>query len=191
MKETIRTFIAIKIIPEKKLAELFSHLRNSLKGEEIKWVDINNLHLTLRFLGETDRKQVTEINNVLESVSDSFQPFQFEINGVGVFKNKMQPRVLFLSVLNNPVLNQLANEIRGKLNIMGFDEDEKSFNPHLTLGRLKYIENKDAFYALANRYSTEKIQQVTVSEITFYQSILSSDGPTYKPLKIIKLNNQL
>jgi len=188
MKETIRTFIAIKIIPEKKLAELFSNLRNSLKGEEIRWVDINNLHLTLRFLGETDREQVAELIKVLESVSESFQPFQFEIKGVGVFKNKMQPRVLFLSVVNNPILHQLANEIRGKLNIMGFDENEKSFNPHITLGRIKYIENKDAFYALANRFSNEKIQNLTVSEITFYQSILGSAGPTYKPIKIGKFN---
>lgn len=191
MKETIRTFIAIKIVPEKKLTELFLHLRNSLKGEEIRWIDINNLHLTLRFLGETDKDQVSETINVLKLVASQFTSFQIEIKGVGVFKNKMQPRVLFLSVVNNLILKELSDDIREKLNFMGFNDEEKSFNPHLTLGRIKYIENKDAFYALANKYSNEKIQQLTVSEITFYQSILSSEGPTYKPIKIIKLNNQL
>jgi 2'-5' RNA ligase len=188
MKETIRTFIAIKIIPEKKLTELFLHLHNSLKGEEIKWVDINNLHLTLRFLGETNREQISETIKVLESIASHFNSFQIEIKGVGVFKNKMQPRVLFLSVVNNLILKKLADEIREKLNFIGFDEDEKTFNPHLTLGRIKYIENKDTFYVLANRFSDEKIQSFTVSEITFYQSILSSAGPTYKPIKIVKLN---
>lgn len=188
MKDTIRTFIAIKIEPEKKLNELFLHLRNALKGEEIRWVDINNLHLTLRFLGETSGEQVSETIKVLESIASHFNSFQIEIKGVGVFKNKIQPRVLFLSVVNNFIMKELADEIREKLNFMGFDEDEKTFNPHLTLGRTKYIENKDAFYALANRYSDEKIQQITVSEITFYQSILSSAGPTYKPIKIVKLN---
>ena len=191
MKETIRTFIAIKIIPENKLTELFLHLRSSLKSEEIRWVDINNFHLTLRFLGETTREQVSETNKLLESIASNFTSFQIEIKGVGVFKNKMQPRVLFLPVVNNPFLIQLNAEIKAKLNFVGFEEDEKSFNPHLTLGRIKYIENKEAFYALVNRYSNEKIQSFTVSEITFYQSILSSDGPTDKQLKIIKLNNQL
>ena len=191
MKDTIRTFIAIKIIPEKKLTELFSHLHNSLKAEEIKWVDINNLHLTLRFLGETNREQVSETIKVLEIIASHFNSFQIEIKGVGVFKNKMQPRVLFLSVVNNLILKELADKIRENLNFMEFDEDEKTFNPHLTLGRIKYIENKDAFYALANRYSNEKIQSFTVSEITFYQSILSTAGPTYKPIKIVKLNQLL
>ena len=191
MKETIRTFIAIKIIPENKLTELFLHLRNSLKTEDIRWVDINNFHLTLRFRGETTREQVSETNKLIESIASNFTSFQIEIKGVGVFKNKMQPRVLFLTVVNNPILIQLNAEIKAKLNFVGFEEDEKSFNPHLTLGRIKYIENKEAFYALVNRYSNEKIQSFTVSEITFYQSILSTAGPTYKPIKIVKLNQLL
>lgn len=188
MKDTIRTFIAIKIVAEKRLADLFSDLKKSLKGEEIRWVDTDNLHLTLRFLGETNREQVSEIINVLESVSENFKPFVIEIKGAGVFKNKMQPRVLFLTVENNQILFQLANEIRNKIKPFGFDDDEKTFNPHLTLGRIKYIENKDAFYALANRFKDVKVQMVTVTEVIFYQSILSSDGPAYKPIKIVKLN---
>ncbi len=189
MKDTIRTFIAIKVVAEKRLSDLFINLKKSLAGEEIRWVDENNLHLTLRFLGETGREQVSETIKVLESVSERFHPFQFEIKGVGIFKNKMQPRVLFLAIEKNQILHQLANEIWNNLKSPGFDDNEKPFNPHLTLGRIKYIENKDAFYALANKFSDAKIQQVTVSEIIFYQSVLSSEGPTYKPIKIIKLNN--
>jgi len=188
MKEAIGTFIAIKIVAEKRLIDTFSNLKKSLSDEEIKWVDTDNLHVTLRFLGETNRKQVSEIINVLESVSENFKPFVFEIKGAGVFKNKMQPRVLFLSVENNQILFQLADEIRNKLRSFGFEDGEKSFNPHITLGRIKYIKNKDSFYALANRFKDVKIQMVTVTEIIFYQSILNSDGPTYKPIKIVKLN---
>lgn len=188
MKDTIRTFIAIKIVAEKRLIDTFNNLKKSLSDEEIKWIDTDNLHLTLRFLGETNREQVSEIINVLESVSENYKPFVFEIKGAGVFKNKMKPRVLFLSVENNEILFQLADEIRNKLKPIGFEDGEKSFNPHLTLGRIKYIENKDAFYTLANRFKDVKIQMVTVTEIIFYQSILNSDGPTYKPIKIVKLN---
>ena len=189
MKDTIRTFIAIKIVAEKRLSDLISSFKKALEGEDIHWVDVNNLHLTLSFIGETSQIQVAEIVKLLESVSEHFQPFQFELKGVAVFKNKIQPRVLFLSVENDFKLKQLAGEIRGKIKSPQFEDDEKSFNPHLTLGRIKHIQNKDALYALANRFSDVKIQQVTVSEIIFYQSILSSDGPTYNPIKIIKTNN--
>jgi len=105
---------------------------------------------------------------------------------VEVFKNKNQPRVLFLSVENDLMLRQLANEIFEKLKPLGFKNDENAFNPHLTLGRIKFIQNKDGFYSLVNKFGDTKIQQITVSEVIFYQSILGSEGPTYKPIKIIK-----
>ena len=187
MKETIRTFIAIKITPEKKLLDLIKHFKKSLKGEEIRWVDSNNLHLTLRFLGETSKEQVAEIVKLLETVSKQFQPFQFELKGVAVFKHKIQPRVIFISIENDVILKQLAGEIQEKINSLGFGVEQNTFNPHLTLGRMKFIQNKIAFYSLVNKFSDTKIQQLTVSEIIFYQSILSSDGPTYKPIKIIDL----
>jgi len=186
MKGTIRTFIAIKVTPEKKLTDLIIDIRKSLKAEEIRWVDGNNLHLTLRFLGETNSEQIAEIVKLLELILKGFQPFQFELKGVEVFKNKNQPRVLFLSVENDLMLRQLANEIFEKLKPLGFKNDENAFNPHLTLGRIKFIQNKDGFYSLVNKFGDKKIQQVTVSEVIFYQSILGSDGPTYKPIKIIK-----
>jgi len=186
----MRTFIAIKINPEEKLLEIFSTLKKSLAGEVINWVSSENLHLTLRFLGETSQAQVGEIVKLLESISEQFQPFQFEIKGVAVFKNKIQPRVLFLSIENDFMLKKLAGEIEESVMPHGFDWEEKTFNPHLTLGRIKFIQNKDVVYSLVNKLKSTYIQQVTVSEIIFYQSILGSEGPTYNPIKIIKLNSQ-
>ena len=187
MKETIRTFIGIKITPEKKLADLITDVKKSLKSEEIRWVDINNLHLTLRFLGETSKKQIIEIIELLELISKQFQPFQFQLKGIAVFKNKNQPRVLFISIENDLILKQLAEAIQEKTDSLGFWIEQNNFNPHLTIGRIKYIQNKDVFYSLIKKFSDVKIQQVTVSEIIFYQSILSSEGPTYKPIKIVNL----
>jgi 2'-5' RNA ligase len=185
----MRTFIAIKINPEKRLLDIFSTFKKSLAGEIINWVAINNLHLTLRFLGENSQDQVAEIVKSLESVSEYFQPFQFELKGVAVFKNKIQPRVLFLSIEDDFRLKQLAADIEEKIVSPGFSREEKAFNPHLTLGRIKFIQEKDVLYSLVNKYKNTFIQQVTVAEIIYYQSILSSDGPTYNPIKIIKLKN--
>jgi 2'-5' RNA ligase len=82
----------------------------------------------------------------------------------------------------------MADKVKELLAPLGFGQGEKTFTPHLTIGRFKYISDKVYFYALVNRFHDKAIQQVTVSEIIFYQSILSSEGPTYKPIKIINLN---
>ncbi len=188
MKETIRTFIAIKITAEKKLLDSIAELKKSLAGEEIRWVDIDNLHLTLRFLGETTHFQLAEIIKMIEIISKRFQPFHFELKGVSVFKKKTQPRVLFVSIKNELVLKQLAAEILEMSKTLGFNVEEINFNPHLTLGRIKFIQNKAEFYALINRFFDTKFQEIFVSEIVFFQSILGSKGPTYTPIKIVNLN---
>lgn len=183
----MRTFIAIKINPERKLFDIFSTLKKSLEGEAINWVDINNLHLTLRFLGETTHEQIPEIVKSLKNISLNFQPFQFSLKGAGFFKSKNQPRVLFLSVENDGVLKQLAAEIEDGIESLGFDKEEREFNPHLTVGRIKFNRNKNAFYSLIEEFRSTEIQQITVSELIFYQSILTSAGAVYKPLHVTQL----
>ena len=189
MKDTIRTFLAVKITPEKKLDEILDGIKKSLKGEAIRWVENNNLHITLRFLGETSKEQVSQIIEMLENVIKVFQPFQFSLKGVGFFKSKNQPKVLHITTENDEVLKQLANEIEDGLVQLGFNRGEKIFTPHLTFGRFKFISDKNSFFSLVNNFHDVKIQQITVSEIIFYQSILSSDGPTYVPVKIFPLIN--
>jgi RNA 2',3'-cyclic 3'-phosphodiesterase len=185
----MRTFIAIKIVPEKKLIDLVATLKKSLNNEIINWADPDNLHLTLRFIGETEQKQVAETMRFLEEVAQRFHPFQFSLRDVGFFKSKNQPRILFFAIENGLVLNQLAAEIEERIVALGFSREERLFNPHLTIGRIKFIQNKMVFYDLINQFKGTEIQKVTVSEIVYYQSILTSSGAIYKPLKIISLKN--
>ena len=184
----MRTFVAIKIVPDKKLLDIFFNLKKSLAGEAIGWISENNLHLTLRFIGETSHNQVTEIIQQLESIGEHFQPFQFELKGIGFFKSRNHPRILFINGENAGSLIQLAANIEEKIVSLGFSPEEKAFNPHLTLGRIKLIRDKEVFYSVVNRFINTHIQWVMVTEIVYYQSILDSCGATYKPLKIIKFN---
>lgn len=183
----MRTFIAIKIIPEKKLLDIVSILKKSLEGEAISWVDTNNLHLTLRFLGETSDEQVLKITGLLDDISQNYHCFQFNLKGIGFFKSKNQPRVLFLSVEKDLLIKKLTSEIEEMVVLLGFNREEKLFNPHLTLGRIKFLQNKNAFYSLAGELKGAEIQAVTVSEIIYYQSVLSSAGAIYKPIHVIQL----
>ena len=188
MKGNVRTFIAIKISPKNEFFDLLSGLKESLYGEDIKWVEKNNYHLTLHFLGDTTQEQVPEIQLALENLSQKFQQFQFNLKGIGYFKSKGQPRVLFANIENFLTLKQLAIEIEKQMVTIGFKKEVREFKPHLTLGRIKFIKSKNNFYSLVKKFEETEIQKVVVSEIIFYQSILNPSGPIYKSIKIVKLN---
>jgi 2'-5' RNA ligase len=141
----------------------------------------------LRFFGDTTPEQVIGINEILEKLATRFSVFQFELNGIGYFKNKSQPRVLFLKTENDSNLKSLAASLEEKIVQLGFEKERKEFKPHLTLARIKTLKQKEVFIAFLNQIRTNDIQSVRVSEIIFYQSILNSARPEYKPLKIIKL----
>jgi 2'-5' RNA ligase len=185
----MRTFIAIKIKPEKQLLKVYSELKKLLENEAISWVSPDILHLTLRFLGETSFQQVEEIISLLDNICKEYHPFQFNLKEAGFFKSKNQPRVLFFAVKNRLMFKQLAAEIEERVVALGFSREERSFNPHLTIGRIKFLQNKMAFYDLINQYKEAEIQTVTVSEIVYYQSILTSDGAIYKPIHQIHMKN--
>ena len=188
MENSIRTFIAIKITPEKEFLNLYSELKESLNDETIKWVEENNFHLTLRFLGNTTQNQVEGIQHSFERIVSKFQPFQINIKGIGYFESKNQPRVLFAKINDSPKLQLLATEIKKQIIPIGFKEGTREFSPHLTLGRIKFIKRKNDFFSLINKFEETEIQKIVVSEIIFYQSILKPCGPIYKPLKIISFN---
>lgn len=188
MKETIRTFIAIKINPEYKLLTLLGQLKRKLEGESIKWVEPDNMHLTLRFIGETTFDQVKKISELLENVSKMHHAFDFKLGKPGYFKSGKQPRVIFLNIENDTILKKIVTSIEDGLVELGFEREQREFKPHLTLGRIKFLKSKEAFYSLMKEINESDIQQVRVTEIIYYQSILSSAGPKYKPLKVIKLD---
>jgi len=186
MNSSVRTFIAIKIIPEKKLLEVLAHIRAECSDEAIKWVKPDNLHITLKFLGDTSAKQVEKIKKQLETIVENFKPFQGVLKGVGYFKTKSQPRILFANIYDAEQLNEIVEGIESKISTLGFAAEQRSFKPHLTLARIKFLKNRKAFYHLIDNYYNAEFQVVPVTELIFFQSKLNSDGPEYQPLQIAK-----
>jgi 2'-5' RNA ligase len=188
MADLLRTFVAVKIEPLLPLLQVLNDMKNGLSGESIKWVAPNNLHLTLKFLGDTLPSQVDEINEELNQVSKQFSSFSFELEGLGFFKNKGMPRVLFANIKQGKELQLLASEIDKRLEKLGFELETRPFKPHLTLARIKFLKNKKAFYQAVEKYRETFFQAVPVNELIFYRSILKPEGPEYKELSILKLN---
>jgi 2'-5' RNA ligase len=183
----MRSFIAVKISPDQreKLADLIKNLKKS--GAEVKWVKPENLHITLKFLGEVDEKGLPNIFDSLEKSLTNEQSFQFNLKGLGCFPNLHRPRVIWVGIERGADdLSRLAGMVDDCMLGFGFEKEKRGFSPHLTIGRVKstrLIERLTGMFKNVE-FLTESC---IIDEAIFYQSILKPEGPTYIPHKIIKL----
>jgi RNA 2',3'-cyclic 3'-phosphodiesterase len=189
MSQHLRTFIAIKILPEKFLSEVIQELKSKLNNEPVKWVADENLHLTMKFLGDTTVQQVHEIKNILHDIAASHFSFTINLRGVSYFKSKGIPRVLFINAEDEGELSSLAQEIDAGLANIGFLKESRPFKAHFTLARIKLLKNRKIFYETAEKFQDTFFQSDDVKEIIFYQSHLIPSGPEYRILDKIPLKN--
>ncbi|HSH51468.1 MAG TPA: RNA 2',3'-cyclic phosphodiesterase [Bacteroidales bacterium] len=182
-----RTFIAVKIPVSKQTAEKIQDIKSELQNEKIKWVEIFNMHITLFFVGNTDEKLIQNISFHLNDLLKSKKSFILKGKGIGVFKNLNNPLVLWLGIEESEYLEHLKLEIDRMMEKLGFEIEGRKFKPHLTLGRIKYLNDKRKFKNVLNNYEEIDFQDFDIDKIFFYESKLTPDGPVYKVIKQINL----
>jgi RNA 2',3'-cyclic 3'-phosphodiesterase len=177
-----RLFSAIKIHPSKEFIRIYNELQNSLRNNNIKWVDVNNIHITLKFFGETDESQIPAINTALNQVANDNISFELKLMNAGIFGSSYNPRVIWFGIDKNPVLEKLAFNVLNAMNKIGFEKDRQNFVPHLTVGRIKFINEKKNFQEIIGRYHKIDIQKEKIENFHLFESILKPRGPEYKVL---------
>jgi RNA 2',3'-cyclic 3'-phosphodiesterase len=182
-----RTFIAVKIEAGNALVKMISTLRTELKQDSIKWADLNQMHLTLAFLGDTGEETIKQVSSMLQKICSGFGEVNFRISGLGVFRNTGDPRVIWAGIESTDKFEDLYNKIKEGLRGIGVTIEERQFRPHLTLGRVKWLKNKSLLEKLAEQYNKKVFQDVNITEIVFYESILRQPGPLYVPITVSKL----
>ena len=179
----MRAFIAIEV--PKKIREKINHFIEEQNKKElpIKWVRFENLHITLKFLGEIDDKKKKEITPVIKELTNKFSPFKVTLEGIGCFPNPRNPRVLWIGVNEgSEQLCLIAKDAETTLSRYGFKE-EKRFHPHLTIGRIKKFCKVDDI--LENQIKSEPF---LADSITLFKSTLKPEGPIYEELQKFTLN---
>jgi RNA 2',3'-cyclic 3'-phosphodiesterase len=182
-----RIFIAVKIDPGDALLNMISDFRNTCRDEKIRWTESENFHITLAFLGDTAEEKIKVVGKMLKRVCKGSGAFDMVIKGAGVFKNIKDPRVIWTGIEPSEKLNQLHESIKTGLKEAGISLEERNFRPHLTLGRIKSIQDSDSLKTLIAGYSNLELQRQSVNEVILFESILSNIGPVYKPLEKIAL----
>lgn len=174
-----RLFIAIKIKPDDNMLKQYYALRQALNRSSIKWVEPENFHLTLKFLGDTYEEGISVVNKVIDTVVRSKRSFDFEITNTGIFGSKYNPRVIWFGIHDNGRISSLGNEIIDKLDEVGFERDRQNFVPHLTVGRIKKIDDKEIFNRVIMNFKKVYLQKTKVKQVLLFESILRREGPVY------------
>jgi len=182
-----RIFIALKVVPGETLLRMISILKSGLNNEKIKWTSIDNIHITLAFLGDTEEKRIKTISEMLKEKCEVFGNFDLTIKGAGVFKNLNDPRIIWAGIEPSEKLILLNEIIINGLKGAGTDIEYHSFNPHLTIGRVRDIKDKMLLKTYLDKFQNRVIQTVPVNEVILYESILLHSGPVYKQIFIVRL----
>jgi 2'-5' RNA ligase len=187
-KPEMRTFIAIDLDPEikKTLSLLVDELDKGHKN--IKWVKPEGMHLTLKFLGEIGREKITEIENILKTISKKYRPFLLKFKGTGCFPPGMKnPSVLWVGIEEEEALTALQAQLEEELEKLGFPRERRQFHAHLTLGRVKNLFNLKETLSLLEKYRDRNFGEMKAEKISFIQSTLKTTGAEYSTLSEFKL----
>ncbi len=182
----IRTFVAIDVNDEvrRKTARLMRDL-----SPEYKWVEPENLHLTLKFLGDVPEEDVADVCRHVERACDGVESFPISIEGLGAFPDDDRPRVIWAGVgEGQEELCELHGRIERELKKMRFPEERQTYRPHLTLGRKKHRGRYDpAMVAAIRENAPFYAGDFMVQQIVVYASYLDKRGPSYTPMARVNL----
>jgi len=180
----IRTFIAIKASDEvrKRCANL---IRTLGAGDiEVTWTRTQNLHHTLKFLGDTDDTQLPSVCRAMALAAATIEPFVVESVGVGAFPRMEAPRTVWVGAgAGAEAMIALHHALDQELHQVGFALEARRFQPHLTLGRVrKGGETRETLARLINDHRDFHVGHTSVGEVTLFSSVLEKGGPVYEVL---------
>ncbi len=183
-----RLFIAIPLSSGPVFSALLRSLSSELYYERINWVKLQNIHLTLKFLGSTADEKIPEIVTAINTCVRDFEPFVLQFNKTGIFGSRYQPRVLWLGLNEvSEQLNLLSDGIIDAMDKIGFKRDRQNFVPHLTLGRIKNLTDKPRFQEVIGNIPQKIYISTSVDKLLLYESILHKDGPEYRVINSFKI----
>ena len=175
----VRCFVAIECNnPEvlKGIKQVQEALAST--GANLKPVETENIHLTLKFLGEIPQHKVDEVTDLIKDIS--FEAFNFKVEEVGVFPNHRRPATIWAGISEGVTeVTKVFEELDAKLSKLGFERERRKFHPHFTIGRVRSGKNKDQLVEELMRLETEEFGLISADRVVFKKSFLTPSGPVY------------
>jgi 2'-5' RNA ligase len=191
----LRAFIAVELPLEirKTVCAATSKLRNEIETL-VRWVPIENMHLTLKFLGDVSASNLELLAQMLRAEMDLFNCFDLRLNGIGSFPNLKRPRVIYIGMQAPAALEALQRGIESASSRLGYGAEERGFSPHLTIGRVKQNVTATEQQAIRRALEDTKIDSLgtaRVNSVELFKSDLKPTGSVYTRLysASLKKNN--
>lgn len=176
----MRLFIGLNL-PKKQRRRIHRAAR-ILHEEEmpVRWIDPDNFHLTLKFLGQVRPDRIPGVEEAMAKVADQTTKFEVDFEGFGAFPTIRRPRVLWLGIDATPELRCLKQDLEWALGDCGFEPETRAFHPHVTLGRVEKGKGAGAFRGLDDMVADMEFKgTINVHTLDLMRSHLSKDGARY------------
>ncbi|MEZ0394361.1 MAG: RNA 2',3'-cyclic phosphodiesterase [Desulfurococcaceae archaeon] len=185
----LRAFVAIDL-EDPALARALRAVKDALlaTGAQIKPVEDENMHITLRFLGEVPRKLVDLLCEKLRSAGGRYKPFEVEVVGIGTFPDSRRPRVVWAGIgRGSRELAELQAFVESVVTSLGLPREREEFVPHITLARVKGSANIDKLVREIARNSNQFFGRFVADRIKVKKSVLTPSGPIYSDVCVLEL----
>ena len=174
---SFRGFISADIRPNEKLVGILNEL--AATRADIKVVKPGLLHVTLKFLGQTEESMVPEIQTRIAAACSDIRPFSIRLKGMGAFPSLSSIRVVWVGIENGEPLERVANRLEASISELGFREERRGFKPHLTVGRMRSGRNMSAVQGILRDNAVSEFGEYLIGGVNLKKSVLSPQGPTY------------
>jgi len=177
----MRAFISVDMGALPEIVNILDNLKDT--NADLKIVKPENVHLTLKFLGEIDEKMVDRIAGVMEKSVKEVSPFRIKLRGVGVFPSMDYMRVVWIGIENAEKLGIIVGRLENDLSNLGFKKEKRRFSPHMTIGRVKSPRNKEILQNFLKENREKDFGELEVKCIRLKKSVLTPKGPEYSTVK--------
>ncbi len=180
----IRSFIAIELPTETRSG--LERITGKLKASagDVRWVKTDDIHLTLKFLGDVEEERIAEIGGCIEHCVQAISPFPLAVRGLGAFPSDHSPQVIWIGAADESgSLSRMQRTLEDGLSRLGFKKEKRPFSPHLTLGRLKSPRGKDAVRRALAEFKNADCGSCTAEAVCLFKSELKLGGAVHTRLK--------
>ncbi len=185
----LRCFVAIEL-PEALKGEIASRTEGlRAAGADARWIKAENLHLTLKFLGNIPEETLPGIEESLKKAVRPHMRFRLRFSGAGVFPGRKRPRVVWIGIQDSMRLVGLQQDVESSMAELGFEAENRHYSPHLTIGRLKSPRRRDVLLEELDALSEEEFGELEVTEVALMRSTLRPTGAEYSRLCGIPLGH--
>ncbi len=183
----LRSFIAIELPAQvcDAIQKQTTRLRQTLGDDLVRWIPTQNMHLTLKFLGDINTSHLEFLKQLLAREADSHPQFNLQLGGLGSFPNSRKPRLLWIGIQTPTDLASLQKSIEAGTTRLGYEQEERAFSPHLTIGRVRQTVSPQELQKIRTALDTIQLGNIGIARVDsvhLFKSDLQPSGSIYTKL---------